>query len=710
MSSAPPQNPGEPPAPPTHPDTPAQAGPTADDDGYKSALAGIQARFARMATAGPLFTTDSGDLFALFLDSLPQSLRQHYTCHACREFIRKYAGLVTITDGVATPVMWPPDADTGLLSNALRALHQAVARAPITGVFLSRDAVWGTPQTGPWHHFAVRPSAALLTQPTLLKTLGQLAADQREERSMLERGLAEFSIDVVRKAYTLLSSGQLARSDRHVGAARWLLELHERLAPAVGRARENLLWLAAAQAPAGFCHVRSGMLGTLLEDVAAERPFHQIKARFEEKMDPTQYMRPQAAPSAGQVAQAEKVVATLDAAGALLRRYARLDDVKEFVWRPQPAPAPSPSGGVFSHLLSQSRAPKLELPRQTLTFEKFRRTVLPGAVTIELQVPGSSGHFMALVTAAKPEAPPILQWDAEESRNPVSWYYHSGVDAEIRERVRAAGGMHEGVDIRASLLWNNRNDLDLHVITPRGEHIYYANKRSTCSGWLDVDMNVRGETTKPVENIRWARGAAQRGHYRVYVQNYRFHEPFQGPTAFKVELEIGGEVCHFEGETAAGRTGVASDVPVFEFHYDPAQQGGSLPRQATRAQHRSDAQQWNLVPGAWVPLCGITLSPNYWGSRPLEHHGRHAFFLIQGCRDLTADQNRGRGFFVESLRGEFHPIRATLEAFARTSAIAGAQEAEACGLGMSDQKQSWNAVLRVTTRDSVATYLIDRWE
>src|SRR5262249_54008273 len=75
------------------------------------------------------------------------------------------------------------------------------------------------------------------------------------------------------------------------------------------------------------------------------------------------------------------------------------------------------------------------------------------------------------------------------------------IDAEIRQRVQAAGGLYDGVDIRASLIWNNRNDLDLHVITPSGEHIYYGAKKALCGGFLDVDMNVRGETTKPVENV-----------------------------------------------------------------------------------------------------------------------------------------------------------------------------------------------------------------
>ncbi len=146
----------------------------------------------------------------------------------------------------------------------------------------------------------------------------------------------------------------------------------------------------------------------------------------------------------------------------------------------------------------------------------------------------------------------------------------ANIDAEIRDRVTRAGGMVDGVDVRASLLWNNRNDLDLHVITPANEHIFYGAKQATCGGWLDVDMNVRGDTTKPVENVRWAKGAARRGRYRVFVRNYAFHEPDQQPTPFKVELEVSGKITHFEGVISPNKqTGEASDIAVAEIDFDP---------------------------------------------------------------------------------------------------------------------------------------------
>jgi hypothetical protein len=61
-----------------------------------------------------------------------------------------------------------------------------------------------------------------------------------------------------------------------------------------------------------------------------------------------------------------------------------------------------------------------------MTWAKFERDVLPTAEKIELDPP-YSGNFFGLLTASDPTAPPIIQWDSEDVRNPFSWYvYHEG--------------------------------------------------------------------------------------------------------------------------------------------------------------------------------------------------------------------------------------------------------------------------------------------
>ena len=678
-------------------------------------------RFAEIVgpDSGPgvvLFTTDTPDLWDVFLATIPAELRQVYTCNACRRFVERYGGLVAVTpEGIQRSVMW--NKGPGVFEDAVAVLAERVEHARILGVFITKETRWGTPVTGPWNHFAVVPPASMVWRDRV-KQAHERAAELRQEYGILRRSLAEYPIAVVRNAQQLLTTGQLYRSEKCIGVAEWFLRVHEAIAGSAGRLRqEAVTWLAAATAPAGYCHVRSTVISTLLDNIVAGKSFDEIKAQFDSVMAPSRYQRAQAAPTRSNVEQAEAVVAKLGLERSLLRRYARLEEVSTAaLWTPRDAKestveaAAKATTGVFAGVKTKDATPAeqvrtVEANATVMTWEKFSRTVLPNVIKLEAQVPTSPDRFAALVTAVDLEAPPILQWDREDARNPVSWYYAAGIDAEIRRRVTSAGGQVENVDIRASLLWNNRNDLDIHVVTPYGEHIFFAQRQSSCGGWLDVDMNVRGETTTPVENIRWARGRARDGRYRVFVQNYAFHERSHAETTFRVELEVGGHVFHFDGFTTAHASGPASDVLVAEFTFA----GGRLvdgPR-GLRPASAHGVTSWNLTSGAWAPVRAVTLSPNLWGDKPQPQHGVHVFFLLDGCRD--ADSGVGRGFFTETLRAELRPVRTTLEAYTASTPIAGTEEATACGIGMA-QGAPWDLVLRATTAAGVNTYKLDRWD
>ncbi|MDR2078918.1 MAG: VWA domain-containing protein [Treponema sp.] len=120
-------------------------------------------------------------------------------------------------------------------------------------------------------------------------------------------------------------------------------------------------------------------------------------------------------------------------------------------------------------------------------------------------------------------------------------------------------------DIRISLMWNNRNDLDLHVITPTGEEINFNNPRDSNGGVLEADRNLYGETLKAVENIFWPDGAAPRGSYRVYIQNYLNHETDSYLTPFQIEIKNGKEYLYFEGAVhGSGRSSI-TEICTFEY-------------------------------------------------------------------------------------------------------------------------------------------------
>lgn len=425
------------------------------DDHFPAWAETIRKRAASLFAAGRIFTTAVEGLFEIYLSALPEELRQAHNCHCCKAFLARYGGLAYIDkDGSHQPIFWGVASDAPReYQRAVLDLAGAISQAKVTGVFLSKEESWGIATTGEWQHFAV---PALARYHSALKMPGQAMAEKLEEYGMLRRGLAEFPRELVAKACALLATDTLYRQEKVEGVAKWLLDLHERRDATKNTIiRDNLIWLAVATAPAGFCHVRSTMVGTLLEDLEKGLSADEAARRFKDKMHPLQYQRPTASPSEGNIAQAEKAIGALKSAGALERRFARLSEVKT-LWTPRPPAEQKTGGGVFDHLRpGAKKAEPLDVnSAKVITWEKFAREILPGAEFIECYVPSGRAPFAALVTATNPEAPAILKWDFDGARNPVSWYLYMSGSAATTWNLKAG----EFVEVKAFTLspakWN----------------------------------------------------------------------------------------------------------------------------------------------------------------------------------------------------------------------------------------------------------------
>lgn len=654
----------------------------------------IQERFATFANQ-PLFTTDAEGLFEAFLNGLAPDARQHYTCRCCRQFVERFGGLVAIDEnGKISSVLWN-DADTpSFFKKSVKAMKQIVTKSRVTGVFLSSERTLGTPSSNGWSHMNVQLPASRVHRDRL-KTAGQVMAEKKEDFRILIAGLIEYPLEAVNKAVTLLESESLYRSDRFLGVAKFVQDLHnKRMNAKESRVKDNFTWLAVATAPAGFCHVKSSMIGTLLDDIVAGYSTDTITRRFADKMGT--YQRSQSAPSAGNVQQAEKIVAQLGIENSLERRYAQIEEVPEFIWKDKGSAkkVEKKAGGVFGNISTKQQGrvqtnDMVELANTVMTWDKFQRTVLPTAQNLEVLV-DNPNHFMALVTACDDTAPNILQWD-----NTFSWYYHGGIDGEIKRRVESAGGQYENNEIRCSLIWESYTDLDIHCHTPLGNHIYFGTKgKRVDNGVLDVDANVSPSTLTPVENIRWSQGRAPQGRYKFVVNNYT--ERGNGSTPFKVELEVNGKTYTYSGSVRRGTSVIA-----FEFDYIKGQ------HPVIRGASHESSESWGAFQNSFVKVNGITNSPNQWGDEKAEHVGHHIFFLLDGVKDES--EGKGRGFFTETLKPELREIRKTLEAYTANTPIEGVDDATACGVGYSKDSE-WNLIVKVTTDNSTRLIKIDRWD
>lgn len=406
---------------------------TKPDLPYAAMLDAVKRNLATFDMEDNLFIVDvekatGKTLFQHYLSMFSDEERQGYNCRSCERWLNKYGCYVVGNpDGTVTPVAFTNGEEDQI--EILAKLANIISRAPIHAPVFDNERDYAVKHNGQWRHFE---GSVQCDTPALISVVpedeleGKVGA-ARTAINDIVRWLGYYTDSTWQKVAVLFDHGELKGADKkHKAAFAQAYELYKTYSGQKNNVtKRNAVWAAYGIGNISLAHFANTVVGNLLGgvnlgDIYAVRKF--ITSTSGEN-----YMRPTEAPTEKNVADAEKLIDDLGLTSALKRRFADYDDILEFEWQPAPTANAEQKGGVFGDLKTKDgvEKPKAAEVNRDLGILEFVNDILKEAVSIEVTVPYGAGTLLQLSTQADPEAKPILRYDSEEKRNPVSIYTYT---------------------------------------------------------------------------------------------------------------------------------------------------------------------------------------------------------------------------------------------------------------------------------------------
>ena len=641
-------------------------------------VAKLQKQLSTMSQTGLFEVTLDKDLvWDTYLNSFPEGTnlifreRREYDCNCCKQFVRDVGRVVTFVNGKRVSI-WDINVG-GYYQPVVDALSAMVKSAPVGDEFLHLQAKVGNAQSNvlegeevvTYHHFhAVLPKDFVKTNKDIATALSLSRANVQ----VLQRSLEELSVEAAETILELNAQGSLYRGNEQINSVTLFLDLKSKYDALDAQGKEGFVW-AKGKELGSRGKFRNSAIGTLLEDLTGGMDIESAVKRWEKVMAPANYKRPTALVTEAMIKKAQQTVQDMGLIDSLPRRYAVLEDltVNNVLFADRNT---KKATDVFGDLLKDAKKPvKGPSNIEQIPIAKFISDVLPTATGLEVLMENRlTGNLVSLIAPVYPDAPNMLKWDKN-----FSWSYNGEVTDSIKERVKAAGGAVDGF-LRISLAWNNGDDLDLHMRTPNGNHMYYGSRRHG-GAELDIDMNGmdKHDDQHPVENIIFGNEAtAQEGIYKVWV--HQFNRRSAERVGFTVQLDHKGEQYDFNHP----REHRSGDVDVVTFRY--TRKGGveiieSMPHT------KQSKEVWGVTTEQFQKVSVVMNSPNHWDGQAVGN--KHYFFMLEGAKQPGTT----RGFYNEYLRNELNEHRKVFEHLAGKMKVP-ASDDQLSGLGFSDTQRN----------------------
>lgn len=621
----------------------------------------IQKQFKNMSTSA-LFQTevDKQELWETYLESFPEGTnplfreRREYDCNCCKNFIRQYGNIVSLSNGVMTSI-W--DVSVEYPFNVIaEALSKKVKAYKINNIFFTDSKNAGNNITRTlkendvveeWEHFYLHIPDTFVKRKDTIDTL---KGNYRASKDVYMRSMEELTLEAGETILELISQGTLYRGEEHkVNVSKFISDKNN-FSKVKNSQKDNWCWERSINNP--IARIRNTAIGTLLIDISNNEDLDIAVTKFEKVMAPTNYKRPKAIITKQMVETAEKTIRDLGLSEALGRRYALLEDVSVnnvlFVDRDAKKKL---YGNVFDDLKDTiSDSSKTLSKIEEVSIDDFIENILPHTKNLELLVENKHiGNLMTLVAPTDATAPSILQWD-----NNFSWSYKGNVADSIKQNVKNAGGAVDGV-LRFSIQWNdkgdNQNDFDAHCIEPSGNEIFYCSKcNRRTGGTLDVDI-INPNEKVAVENITWQnKSCMEEGVYIFSVHNYNHRG---GTSGFSAEIEYEGEIYSFEypHELKAKENVIVARIQFSKKN--------GIKFIHSLDSTKSSKEVWNVKTNKFAKVSVCMLSPNYWDEQK-GNGNKHYFFFLEDCKNDEIP----RGFYNEFLKTDLVQHKRVFEALA----------------------------------------------